>query len=177
MRYRRFGRTGWEVSEIGYGLWGMTGWTGSDDDESQQALSRAVELGCNFFDTAWAYGDGRSERLLGELLRSYPDRRLYVASKIPQRTSSGRPGQNTPWTIAIQWTTLAHRIQLGQLGIGDHARACAAFHLVEPGRNHNHSGDAQEQPRRRESGSQRCWPAFVRIRRSIEAPPLGPGAR
>ena len=54
MRTRRFGRTGWQVSEIGYGLWGMGGWTGSDDDESLRALDRALELGCNFFDTAWA---------------------------------------------------------------------------------------------------------------------------
>jgi len=65
MNYRRFGRTNWNVSEIGYGMWGMGGWTGSDDDESLQALQRAVDLGCNFFDTAWAYGEGRSEKLLG----------------------------------------------------------------------------------------------------------------
>jgi aryl-alcohol dehydrogenase-like predicted oxidoreductase len=60
MEYRSFGRTGWKVSEIGYGMWGMAGWTGSDDQESLRALDRAVELGCTFFDTAWAYGDGRS---------------------------------------------------------------------------------------------------------------------
>ena len=57
----RFGRTGWQVSEIGYGMWGMGGWTGSDDEESLRALDRAFALGCNFFDTAWAYGDGKSE--------------------------------------------------------------------------------------------------------------------
>ncbi len=85
MRYRRFGRTGWEVSEIGYGMWGMGGWTGSDDELSVAALHRAVELGCNFFDTAYAYGEGRSERLLGELLRSHPEKRLYTASKIPPK--------------------------------------------------------------------------------------------
>ena len=56
MRYRIFGRTGWKVSDIGYGMWGMAGWTGSDDEESLKSLHRAVELGCNFFDTAWAYG-------------------------------------------------------------------------------------------------------------------------
>ncbi len=83
MRYRTFGRTGWEIAEVGYGMWGMGGWTGSDDQESLQSLARAVELGCNFFDTAWAYGQGRSERLLGETLRAFPDRRLYVASKVP----------------------------------------------------------------------------------------------
>jgi len=69
MRYRTFPRTGWTISEIGYGLWGMGGWTGSNDDESAAALDRAIELGCTFFDTAWVYGLGRSERLLGAALR------------------------------------------------------------------------------------------------------------
>lgn len=85
MQYRTFGRTGWQVSEIGYGMWGMGGWTGSDDEESLASLHRAVELGCNFFDTAWAYGDGHSEKLLGELVRAYPDKKLYTASKIPPK--------------------------------------------------------------------------------------------
>lgn len=85
MKYRRFGRTGWQVSEIGYGMWGMAGWKGSDDSESLRSLHRAVELGCNFFDTAWAYGDGHSERLLGELVKSYPETKLYTASKIPAK--------------------------------------------------------------------------------------------
>lgn len=85
MNTRCFGRTGWMVSEIGYGMWGMGEWSGSQDAESLGALQRSVALGCNFFDTAWAYGDGHSERLLGELLRRNPDRRLYTASKIPPR--------------------------------------------------------------------------------------------
>lgn len=86
MRERRFGRTGWEVSEVGYGMWGMAGWTESDDAESLVSLRRAVELGCTFFDTAWGYGAGHSERLLGSLVREYPDRRLFVATKIPPKT-------------------------------------------------------------------------------------------
>jgi aryl-alcohol dehydrogenase-like predicted oxidoreductase len=85
MQYRTFGRTGWQVSEIGYGMWGMAGWTGSDDEESGRSLDRAVELGCTFFDTAWAYGEGRSEQLLGALLKRHPGKRLYVATKIPPR--------------------------------------------------------------------------------------------
>ena len=85
MRYRTLGRTGWQVSEIGYGMWGLAGWTGSEDEESLQSLHRAVELGCNFFDTAWAYGHGHSENLLGQLVRSHPDKKLYVASKIPPK--------------------------------------------------------------------------------------------
>src|SRR5437868_3861853 len=60
MRYRRFGRTGWQISEVGYGMWGMGGWTGSDDEESLRALERAIALGCTCFDTAWVYGNGRS---------------------------------------------------------------------------------------------------------------------
>jgi aryl-alcohol dehydrogenase-like predicted oxidoreductase len=63
----------------------MAGWTGSADEESRASLDRAIELGCNFFDTAWAYGDGHSERLLGETLRRHPDTRLYIATKIPPR--------------------------------------------------------------------------------------------
>jgi aryl-alcohol dehydrogenase-like predicted oxidoreductase len=85
MRTRVFGRTGWEVGELGYGMWGMGGWTGSEDDESRESLQLAVDLGCSFFDTAWAYGDGHSERLLGELVRANPGRRLYTATKIPPR--------------------------------------------------------------------------------------------
>jgi aryl-alcohol dehydrogenase-like predicted oxidoreductase len=85
MRYRTLGRTGWQISEIGYGMWGMGGWSGSDDDQSRQSLQRAVELGCNFFDTAWGYGAGHSEGLLGELVRANPDKRLYTATKIPPK--------------------------------------------------------------------------------------------
>ena len=85
MRYRTLGRTGWQVSELGYGMWGLAGWTGSDDEESLRSLHRAVELGCNFFDTAWAYGRGHSEELLGQLVRAHPDKKLYVASKIPPK--------------------------------------------------------------------------------------------
>jgi aryl-alcohol dehydrogenase-like predicted oxidoreductase len=85
MKYRRFGRTNWNVSEIGYGMWGMAGWTGSEDKESTQSLQKAVDLGCNFFDTAWGYGAGKSEGLLGDLLRSNPGKKLYTATKLPPK--------------------------------------------------------------------------------------------
>jgi aryl-alcohol dehydrogenase-like predicted oxidoreductase len=85
MKFRRFGRKNWEVSEIGYGMWGMAGWTGSDDDQSLISLQTAIDLGLNFFDTAWAYGDGHSEKLLGQILRNNPDKRLYTATKIPPK--------------------------------------------------------------------------------------------
>jgi aryl-alcohol dehydrogenase-like predicted oxidoreductase len=85
MEYRSFGRTGWQVSEIGYGMWGMAGWSGSEEKEVRQALDRSVELGCNFFDTAWAYGDGLSEQILNDLLMRHRNKRLYVATKIPPK--------------------------------------------------------------------------------------------
>ncbi len=85
MRTRRFGRTGWQVSEVGYGMWGMGGWSGSDDAESRASLHRAVEHGCTFFDTALAYGIGKSEALLGEVVRAHPDRGLVVATKVPPK--------------------------------------------------------------------------------------------
>ena len=85
MEYRQFPRTGWPIAEIGYGMWGMGGWSGSEDEESLRALEEAVALGCNFFDTAWAYGDGHSESLLGRLLRAHPGKQLFVATKIPPK--------------------------------------------------------------------------------------------
>lgn len=85
MRYRTFGRTNWKVSEIGYGMWGMAGWTGSDEEESFRSLQLAVDMGCNFFDTAWGYGAGKSESLLGQLVRANKGRKLYTATKMPPK--------------------------------------------------------------------------------------------
>ncbi len=73
------------VSEVGYGMWGMGEWSGTDLTEANSALDRAVELGCNFFDTAWAYGEGKSEKLLAALLQRHSNKKLYVASKIPPK--------------------------------------------------------------------------------------------
>jgi aryl-alcohol dehydrogenase-like predicted oxidoreductase len=104
MNYRRFGRTGWRVSEIGYGMWGLAGWSGSDESETMRSLHRAIELGCNFFDTAWAYGDGKSEQILAKILKEHkndpaaggPDKHLYVATKIPP--------QNRQWPSTRTFT-------------------------------------------------------------------------
>jgi aryl-alcohol dehydrogenase-like predicted oxidoreductase len=85
MNYRRFGRTGWQVSEIGYGMWGMGGWTGSDDEQSLRSLQESIDLGCNFFDTAWGYGEGHSEKILNKIVRKNPDKNLYTATKIPPK--------------------------------------------------------------------------------------------
>jgi aryl-alcohol dehydrogenase-like predicted oxidoreductase len=129
MRYRGFGRLGWQVSEVGYGMWGMGGWSGSDDRESLASLDRSIELGCNFFDTAYAYGQGKSERLLGEALRRHSGRRLYVATKVPPKDGHwpGRaetpPGDVFPyeWVLEMTHKSLANlgvqRIDLQQLHV------------------------------------------------------------
>src|SRR6202790_4412249 len=83
MKYRKLGRTGFDVSEIAHGLWGMSGWSGSEDEQSLEAMQLAVNFGVNFFDTAWAYGDGKSDALLGKIMGRNKNRRLYAASKIP----------------------------------------------------------------------------------------------
>jgi aryl-alcohol dehydrogenase-like predicted oxidoreductase len=94
MNYRQFGRMDWNVSDVGYGMWGMGSWSNSDDNESLASLQAAVDTGCNFFDTAFAYGEGRSENLLGQIVRSNPAKRLYTATKVPPKNSQwpAQPG-------------------------------------------------------------------------------------
>ncbi len=84
MNYRKLGRTGLEVSEVGYGAWGIgkDAWIGADDDESLRALNRAIDLGLNFIDTALAYGEGHSEQLVGQVV-AQREETVYVATKIP----------------------------------------------------------------------------------------------
>src|SRR5215471_7805578 len=86
MNYRRMGKTGLSVSEVGYGAWGIgkSGWIGASDDESLKALRRAIDLGLNFIDTALGYGDGHSERLVGQLTKERSET-IYVATKIPPK--------------------------------------------------------------------------------------------
>lgn len=95
MNYRKLGRTNFRVSEIGYGAWGIGGiqWLGGTDDESLTALRRAIDLGVNFIDTALAYGDGHSERLVGQVVRD-AGRSIYVATKAPPKNEgwAARPG-------------------------------------------------------------------------------------
>jgi len=85
VQHRTYPKTGWPISEVGYGMWGLGGWSGSDDEETRRSLNEAVAHGCTFFDTAWAYGAGHSEQLLAQLLREHRGTRLYVATKIPPK--------------------------------------------------------------------------------------------
>lgn len=110
MQYRRFGRTNWQVSEMGYGMWGLAGWTGTEEKEMEQALDRSVELGCNFYDTAWAYAAGKSEQILGRLLKRHPSKKLYAATKIPAKNfkwpakSEYKPEDTYPTAHVVEYT-------------------------------------------------------------------------
>ncbi len=86
MNYRLFGATGLEISEVGYGAWGVGGnqWQGASDEESLASLRRAIGLGLNFIDTALAYGDGHSEKLCGQVVRESA-RQVYIATKVPPK--------------------------------------------------------------------------------------------
>jgi len=119
MKYRQFGRTGWQVSEIGYGMWGLAGWTGSEEAEIERSLERSVEMGCNFFDTAWAYGDGLSEQILNRLIRRHAGKRLYAATKIPpkNRTWPSRRGFNIDEVFPADYIVEYTEKSLQNLGV------------------------------------------------------------
>ena len=104
MRYRKLGRTGLEVSDIGYGAWGIGGkqWLGGEDDESLNSLRLAIELGVNLIDTALAYGDGHSEKLVGRVVRE-SDRKVYVATKVPPKNRVWPATANTPVAAAYEY--------------------------------------------------------------------------
>jgi aryl-alcohol dehydrogenase-like predicted oxidoreductase len=93
MKHRIFGRLGWRVSEIGFGAWaiGGTAWGKQGDNESVRALHKALDLGCNFIDTAQGYGEGHSEQIIGRVLKERKGERIYVATKIPPQTGSWPP--------------------------------------------------------------------------------------
>ena len=96
MRYRRFGSTGWQISEIGFGAWQIGGdWGAADDAESIRTLHHAFARGINFVDTAQMYGDGRSEAVVGEALRQWRGDRIYVATKV-QPTKWPSPNEDHP---------------------------------------------------------------------------------
>jgi aryl-alcohol dehydrogenase-like predicted oxidoreductase len=97
MKHRKLGRTGFEVSEIGHGLWGMSGWSGSEDQQSLESLQLSADLGCTFYDTAWAYGDGHSDELIGKILKQDRGKRLYVASKVPPKNRKWPASREYPY--------------------------------------------------------------------------------
>jgi aryl-alcohol dehydrogenase-like predicted oxidoreductase len=120
MRYRTLGRTGLEVSELGFGAWGIgrDAWVGADDDESQRALRVAIEHGVNFLDTAYAYGDGLSEELVGAAARESAET-VYVATKIPPKNWQwpARPGVPPEEVFPADWIVGCTERSLEKLGV------------------------------------------------------------
>src|ERR1700690_319703 len=120
IRYRKLGKTGFEVSEIGYGAWGVGGvqWLGGTDDESLRALRTAIDLGLNFIDTALAYGDGHSEQLVGQVLRD-SGRRIYVATKVPPKNLlwPAQPGIGIGQVFPYEYILRSTETSLKNLGV------------------------------------------------------------
>ena len=131
MRQRSFGRTDWQVSEVGYGMWGMGEWTESDDEESRQALQLATDLSCTFFDTALAYGDGHSEELLGGLVRANPGRRLYTATKIPPKNRRWPTRRGDPIEDAFPADHIRASVETSLANLGLPSVDLVQFHLWE----------------------------------------------
>ncbi len=124
MKYRTLGRTGWEISEIGYGAWGIGGgWGATDDRAANQALHRYLDLGGNFIDTAYGYGDGHSERLIGQVLRERAvagdNGRVFVASKVPPKTMKWplRPTVPVTESFPVDWVIACAERSLKNLGV------------------------------------------------------------
>lgn len=123
MQQRTMGRLGWKTSEIGYGMWGIGGgpgnFTGWDYDVAPLALDQAVDLGCSFFDTAWVYGRGKSESLLGELRTRRPDADLRIATKIPpmNREWPPRPQDTLADVFPVEHMLEYTRRSLDNLGV------------------------------------------------------------
>lgn len=120
MNYRKLGRTNFEVSEIGYGAWGIGGkqWLGGNDEEAIAALRRAIELGLNFIDTALAYGAGHSEKLVGKVVRE-AGHKIYVATKVPpkDRVWPARPGVGIEQVFPYDYVIRSAEESLRNLGL------------------------------------------------------------
>jgi len=130
MKYRVLGRTGIQVSEIGYGSWGIGKalWQGAEDDESLRALHRAVDLGLNFIDTALVYGDGHSEGLVGRVVRERKER-LTVASKIPPKNSRWPARPETKLSDAFPYDHIIKSTETSLKNLGLDAIDVQQFHV------------------------------------------------
>jgi aryl-alcohol dehydrogenase-like predicted oxidoreductase len=120
MKYRTLGKTGLNVSEIGYGAWGIgkSSWIGATDDESLKALHRSIDLGLNFIDTALVYGNGHSEVLVGQLVKERSER-IYVATKVPPKNRVWPAQANVPVaeTFPAEYVIASTEESLRNLGL------------------------------------------------------------
>jgi len=130
MRIRTFGRTGWQVSEVGFGMWGMGGWTGSNDDESLGSLELALGRGVNFFDTAQAYGDGHSERLLARLLAAHSGS-LCGATKVPPKNRQWPSRRGVPLAEAFPRDYVREYVDISRANLGVRTIDLLQLHVWE----------------------------------------------
>jgi aryl-alcohol dehydrogenase-like predicted oxidoreductase len=133
MKLRALGRTGFQVSDVAYGLWGMSGWSGSDDQQSRQSMQLAVDLGCNCFDSAWAYGDGKSDLFLGETLRQNSGKRLYAASKIPPKNLTWPASPNDSYKDVFPAEHVLHYADLIRKNLQVDSIDLLQFHVWDDG--------------------------------------------
>lgn len=125
MRYRPFGSTGWQVSEIGFGAWQLGGdWGAASDANSIRTLHHAFERGINFVDTAQMYGNGRSELVVGEAIRQWRHGRIYVATKVQPTVWPGpdedRPpmrGRYPAWHLRAAVEASLRRLQVERIDL------------------------------------------------------------
>ena len=131
MRYRTFGRVGWQVGEVGFGMWGMGGWTGSEDKESMSSLELAGSRGVNFFDTAQAYGDGHSEQLLGIHLRNERGKRVFAATKVPPKNRQWPSRRGVPLAAAFPRAYVRQYVDISRSNLGADTIDLLQFHVWE----------------------------------------------
>jgi aryl-alcohol dehydrogenase-like predicted oxidoreductase len=129
MMYRPFGRVGTPVAEIGIGTWGMGGWSGSDDEASKAALRRSLELGCNFFDTARAYGSGRSEALIGQVLAGWSGTAPFIATKIPPKNDQWPARADYPLEAVFPVDHIRASTELSLAALGVSSLDLQQFHV------------------------------------------------
>ncbi len=120
MNYNSLGKTGLQVSKLGYGAWGIgkTMWLGADDDESLRSLRRAIDQGVNFIDTALGYGDGHSEKLVGKVVREAGGV-VHVSSKVPPKNLEWPAPKGVPAVEAFpaDWVVECTERSLANLGL------------------------------------------------------------
>jgi aryl-alcohol dehydrogenase-like predicted oxidoreductase len=130
VNYRKLGTTEAEVSEIGFGAWGIGGkqWQGGNDDESIRALKRSFELGVNFVDTALAYGDGHSEQLVGQSVKK-DFHRVYVATKIPPKNGIWPASPSTPISEVFPYDYIIRSTEQSLKNLGIEQIYLQQFHV------------------------------------------------
>ncbi len=133
MKYRKLGRTGFEVSEMGYGAWGIGGkqWLGGTDDESEAALKRAIDLAVNLIDTALAYGDGHSEQLVGRVVRESAQK-IYVATKVPPKNRIWPARQGTPISEVFPYAYIVQSAEESLRNLGLETIDLLQLHVWQP---------------------------------------------